>query len=47
MIRLGTPWKAGDPEHRWDVFMSFLSFVAALAISLYLFDLVIPLDSSR
>lgn len=44
MIRPGTAWKVGDPEHGWDVAMSFLSFVLALAISLFLFDLVIPFD---
>jgi len=41
-IRLGTAWNAKDPEHRWDVFMSFLSFAAALAISMYILDLVAP-----
>jgi hypothetical protein len=45
IIRLGTPWKLSDPDHRWDVAMSFLSFVMALAISLYLFDLVVPFDT--
>lgn len=42
VVRLGTPWKASDPEHRWDVLMSFLSFVAALALSMYLLDLLLP-----
>jgi hypothetical protein len=42
IIRLGTAWKASDPEHRWDVAMSFLSFAMALAISLYLFDAIFP-----
>ena len=42
IIRLGTAWKASDPEHRWDVAMSFLSFAIALAISLFLLDLLFP-----
>ena len=45
IIRLGTPWKVSDPDHRWDVVMSFISFMIALAISLYLLDLVFPLDA--
>jgi len=45
VIRLGTPWRFSDPNHRWDVVMSFLSFVMALAISLYLLDLVVPFDA--
>jgi uncharacterized membrane protein YwzB len=36
-------WNAKDAEQRWDVLMSFLSFALALAISMYLLDLVIPL----
>jgi len=44
IIRLGSAWKASDPEHRWDVAMSFLSFAIALAISLFLFDLFFPFD---
>lgn len=43
ILRLGTPWQAGNPEHRWDVFMSVLSFVMALAISGFLLDLFFPL----
>ena len=43
-IRLGMAWDAGDAEQRWDVLMSFLSFMLALAISMFLFDLVIPLQ---
>ena len=45
VIRLGTPWQFSNPDHRWDVAMSFLSFVLALAISFYLFDLFIPFDA--
>jgi len=42
IIRLGMAWNARDAEQRWDVLMSFLSFMSALAISMLLFDLVIP-----
>jgi len=42
IIRLGMAWNAGDAEQRWDVLMSFLSFMLALAISMFLFDMVIP-----
>ena len=42
IIRLGMAWNAKDAEQRWDVLMSFLSFMLALAISMFLFDLVIP-----
>jgi len=41
-IRLGMAWDAGDPEQRWDVLLSFLSFIAALAMSLALMDLAFP-----
>ncbi len=40
-IRLGTPWHAGDPEQRWDVLYSVLSFMAALALSAFCFEQVI------
>ncbi|NNE62620.1 MAG: hypothetical protein HKN34_00930, partial [Gammaproteobacteria bacterium] len=46
IIRLGVAWKANNPAHRWDVIMSFLSFVMALAISLYLLDLIVPFDAA-
>ena len=42
IVRLGTSWKASDPAQWWDVAMSFLSFVMALGISLYLLDLLVP-----
>jgi hypothetical protein len=42
VIRLGTAWSHKDAEQRWDVLMSFLSFALALAISMYLLDLVMP-----
>jgi hypothetical protein len=44
VVRLGTAWKLSDPEHRWDVAMSFLSFVMALAISIFVFDYIVPFD---
>jgi len=47
IIRLGTAWNAKDAEQRWDVLMSFLSFVLALAVSMYLFDLVIPFQEGN
>jgi hypothetical protein len=42
VIRLGTVWSHKDAEQRWDVLMSFLSFALALAISMFLLDLVMP-----
>ena len=42
IIRLGMAWNAKDAEQRWDVLMSFFSFMLALAISMFLFDLVFP-----
>jgi len=47
VLRLGMAWNAKDPEQRWDVLMSFLSFMLALAIALYLLDLVIPFQGSN
>ena len=44
-IRLGTPWNARDPDHRWDVVMSFLSFVFALAISMILLGQLMPFQA--
>ena len=41
-LRLGSPWDVRDPEHRWDVLMSFLSFVTCLALTLWLVDLGLP-----
>lgn len=41
VIRLGTPWKVSDSDQRWDVLMSVLSFILALAISLYFIEFVI------
>ena len=46
VIRLGTPWDFRDPEHRWDVAMSFLSFMAALALALFLLDHFFPLQAA-
>ena len=39
VIRLGTPWKFPDREHRWDVLFSFVSFMLALAVSMFFLDL--------
>lgn len=47
IIRLGGPWNARDAEQRWDVMMSFLSFMLALAISMYLLDLIIPFQQAN
>ena len=41
-IRLGTPWDFRDPEHRWDVVLSFVSFMFALAIAGFVFDYLFP-----
>ena len=38
VIRLGTPWRFSDPEHRWDVLLSLTSFIVALGISLLVLD---------
>ncbi|GAB5452929.1 MAG: hypothetical protein Hals2KO_32570 [Halioglobus sp.] len=43
VIRLGTPWKFSNPEHRWDVLLSFLSFVVTLGISFFVLDFFFPL----
>ena len=37
-IRLGIPWDFRNPEHRWDVLMSFLSFMFAMAAGIFVFD---------
>ncbi len=44
VIRLGTPWSAQNPDQRWDVVMSFISFVVALAISIFLLDQLSPFE---
>ena len=43
VIRLGTPWKFSDSEHRWDVLLSFVSFVVTLGVSLFILDYYFPL----
>ena len=43
VIRLGTPWKFSDPEHRWDVLLSFVSFMVSLAVSAFILDWFFPL----
>ena len=43
IIRLGTPWRFSDPEHRWDVLLSFLSFMTTLAFSMLVLDWLFPL----
>jgi len=45
VVRLGTPWRFSDPEQRWDVLLSFLSFVIALGISLLVLDYLFPLGA--
>lgn len=44
VIRLGTPWSFKNVEHRWDVLLSFVSFIITLGISLYIFNLFFPLE---
>ncbi len=45
VVRLGGAWNAKDAEQRWDVLMSFLSFMAALALSMLVLDLAFPFKS--
>ena len=46
VIRLGTPWQFGNPEHRWDVLMSALSFLLALGVSMFTLDYFFPLEAA-
>ena len=43
VIRLGGAWSFKNAEHRWDVLLSFVSFIVTLGISLYVFDFFFPL----
>ena len=43
VIRLGTPWSFSDREHRWDVLLSFLSFMIALAVSFIVLEFFFPI----
>jgi hypothetical protein len=43
VIRLGTPWSLKDKEHRWDVFLSFTSFIVSLGVSLVVLEFLFPL----
>ena len=43
-VRLGTSWNPRDPQQRWDVLMSFISFMVALAMAIYLFSLIFPFE---
>ena len=47
IMRLGTPWQFSDPEQRWDVAMSFISFMVALTISMLIFDQLFPFDGAK
>jgi hypothetical protein len=47
IIRLGNPWQFSNVDHRWDVLLSFFSFLAALALSLLIFDFFFPLESVK
>ena len=42
VIRLGTPWRFSDPEQRWDVFLSLVSFMTALAVAMFILDSIYP-----
>ena len=44
VIRLGAPWSVKDAEHRWDVLLSFVSFIITLGVSLYIFDFFFQLE---
>jgi hypothetical protein len=46
VIRLGTPWTFSDPEHRWDVLLSFVSFMVTLAVSVFILDWYFPLPEA-
>lgn len=46
VVRLGTPWKFSNPEHRWDVFLSFVSFIFTLGVSFFVLDLILPLKEA-
>ncbi len=37
-VRLGGAWQWSNPQHRWDVLMSFLSFAVALGLSMLIWD---------
>ncbi len=43
VIRLGTPWQFSNPEHRWDVLLSFLSFAVTLGVSFFALEFFFPL----
>jgi len=45
-IRLGVPWSLSNPEHRWDVFLSFVSFIVTLGFSLFFLDVFMPLKEA-
>ena len=47
VIRLATPWKFSNAEHRWDVFLSCVSIIVTLAVSLCVLDLLLPLREVR
>ena len=44
VIRLGTPWRFSNPEHRWDVLLSFVSFIVTMGVSFFLLDFFFPLS---
>jgi hypothetical protein len=46
VIRLGTPWKFSNAEHRWDVFLSFVSFIVTLGVSIFVLDFFFPLGEA-
>ena len=46
IIRLGAGWKISNPEHRWDVFLSFVSFLVTLGLSLFILDIVFPMKEA-
>ena len=43
VIRLATPWKFSNVEHRWDVLLSSVSFIVTLGVSIFLLDFLFPL----
>lgn len=43
VIRLGTPWKFSNAEQRWNVLLSFVSFIVAMGVSFFVLDFFLPL----
>ena len=42
VVRLGTAWRFSDVEQRWDVLLSFVSFMVTLGVSMFVLDFLFP-----